>query len=382
MTGTFRYAYTFTTANGETTIDTSIASNDISATANTQISLSNIATSANPAVTARNIYRCTGSNCTSWAYLASLGTTGTTYTDTNSITPSGSPPGSNTARTNLNQASVAFSTVTGATSYKIYRSTSSGAEGLIASGVSSSPYTDTGSAATTSAPNGSARIGVGTASPTANLDVRGTGLFKTINDSTTALQVQDASANVVLNVDTVNQRVGIGNSAPTRTLDVTGTFGGNTVVDSRPTETAGATYAVSTRALGYYFSANSGTTNSSFRTVFNITGLPDVEGTMAYIYTESIKGTTGGSQTHTVAVKINNSANDINTIAPATGTGAGTAHEHYIVMYINGGWKISGIGPNSQTNNTFDTADIAEWIHYTGTEPQAGEVLTVGDTGV
>ncbi len=49
--------------------------------------------------------------------------------------------------------------------------------------------------------------------------------------------------------------------------------------------------------------------------------------------------------------------------------------ENYIIMRVNGLWRIMGYnGLNS------DTADLAEWIPYTGTEPSSGQVLTVGDS--
>lgn len=72
----------------------------------------------------------------------------------------------------------------------------------------------------------------------------------------------------------------------------------------------------------------------------------------------------------------------MSTIATANGTAADTQLENYIIMYVNGAWRISGYGPTAATNTTVDTADLAEWITYTGDKPQLGEVLTVGDQAV
>jgi hypothetical protein len=48
------------------------------------------------------------------------------------------------------------------------------------------------------------RLGIGTASPTTTLDVRGNALFKNSTNSTTAFQVQKVDSSVLLNVDTTN----------------------------------------------------------------------------------------------------------------------------------------------------------------------------------
>lgn len=174
--------------------------------------------------------------------------------------------------------------------------------------------------------------------------------------------------------------VGIGTTAPTRTFDVVGDHGGNLVTDSRATETAAATYTVSTKALAYYLSSNSTTTDTSFTTTFNITGLLSTEGSYAFIYSKAEKDITTGSQTHTTEVQINGT--QVSTIATTTGTAADTKLENYIIMYVNGAWRISGYGPTAATNTTVDAADLAEWIAYTGDKPQPGEVLTTGDAPV
>src|SRR5882762_9390028 len=91
--------------------------------------------------------------------------------------------------------SVSWAAVTGATSYRIYRGIISGYQSAYQTSASS-PFTDTGASGTggfTPTASSVDRLGIGTASPTANLDVRGTVLFKSAVDNTNALQVQNAA---------------------------------------------------------------------------------------------------------------------------------------------------------------------------------------------
>ena len=57
-----------------------------------------------------------------------------------------------------------------------------------------------------------------------------TGAIKPSANSTTALQLQNASGSSVLNVDTTNGRVGIGTTAPANSLDVNGYIGMTRIV--------------------------------------------------------------------------------------------------------------------------------------------------------
>ena len=204
VTGTYTYRVTFVTANGETTVGTT--SSAVSPSAQ-QVNLTAIPTGAT-GTTGRNVYRCdnTGANCLRMSAGTTLANnTTTTLTDnTASYTGNPAPPGASTATTSTNNATVSWTAVTGATSYRIYRGTSAGGESAYQTSASS-PFTDTGAAGTAaSVPTRSmvAQLGIGTSSPSANLDVEGTALFKIGQDSTTAFQVQNAAGANVINVDT------------------------------------------------------------------------------------------------------------------------------------------------------------------------------------
>ena len=74
-----------------------------------------------------------------------------------------------------------------------------------------------------------AAVGIGTATPGANLEDAGSALFDAPTDTTNAFQIQNSAGSDILDVDTTNQRIGIGTSAPTQTLEVAG---GNVQVDA------------------------------------------------------------------------------------------------------------------------------------------------------
>ncbi|MBI2097622.1 MAG: hypothetical protein HYT46_01665 [Candidatus Vogelbacteria bacterium] len=164
--------------------------------------------------------------------------------------------------------------------------------------------------------------------------------------------------------------VGIATTSPLRTFDVVGTWGGNTVVDAG---TYGTTQTVtkSTKALIYHLTNNINTDPGTSRTItYNITGLPNVEGTFAYIYTFAQKDATTAAITSTVTIQINGT--QVSTVATAnTASAAGPVYESYTIVYSNGAWHVIG------TPGTSDLADLAEWIEYEGEPPAAGELLSL-----
>jgi hypothetical protein len=205
-----------------------------------------------------------------------------------------------------------------------------------------------------------------------DVGISGKTLLANASNSSAAFQVQNANGTSLFNIDSTNSA-----------LTFSGSLGGNAVVDNQ-TSTTNATITESTRALAYHLTNTTGTTSSVTPTVtFNITGLPNTDGTVAYIVSQAIKGASASAATSTVAIQINGVA--ISTVTTGSLTSAATINENYTVMRTNGAWHIVGYGPSASggaAGGTFDTADLAEWIPYTGAEPQPGEVLSVGDASV
>ncbi|MDB5176262.1 MAG: hypothetical protein JWM81_1120 [Candidatus Saccharibacteria bacterium] len=151
--------------------------------------------------------------------------------------------------------------------------------------------------------------------------------------------------------------------------------------DINATETATTTYTEATPALAYYLSSNSGTTNAAITTTFNITGLPATDGTFAFITGNSAKGVTGTARIHTVIIQI--AGTTVSTITNASSTTAATNTRSFTVARMNGVWQVVGSGlaaTPATASSTVNTADFAEWVHYSGSyQPQPGDVLSVGD---
>lgn len=207
--GNYQYEVTFVTANGETTGGT--AASITTTSGNQAVNLTAIPTGPT-GTTSRKIYR-TAVGGSTYGLLTTLGdNTTTTYGDTTADGSLGAAiPVSNTATTNTNNASLTWTAVVGATSYHIYRGTTAGRESVYFSSATNS-YTDTGAAGTTGSivtSDSTARVGIGTSSPTANLTVVGTTVLQTPVNSTTAFQIQNASGNALFNADTSNMRLGV-----------------------------------------------------------------------------------------------------------------------------------------------------------------------------
>jgi hypothetical protein len=222
--GLHRYKVTFVTANGETTGGTASSQVNVTTGGTQTVPLTAIPVGAT-GTTARKIYRTVTGDTGSYLLVGTIAdNTTTTYNDTTADASLGvAAPISNTATTNTNNTTVSWTGVTGATGYRIYRGTSSGGESAYQTSTTS-PFTDTGAAGTAAnAPTRSsvAQVGIGTNTPSANLDVRGTALFKNAADSTAAFQIQNAAGTSNLFVaDTSNSRIGIGTSAPTDLFSV------------------------------------------------------------------------------------------------------------------------------------------------------------------
>ncbi|HSX29098.1 MAG TPA: hypothetical protein VLE73_00900, partial [Candidatus Saccharimonadales bacterium] len=211
-----------------------------------------------------------------------------------------------------------------------------------------------------------------------NLNVTGSTTFKdgislmgvlSLNgstNSTAAFAIQNAAASTIFSVDTANS-----------IIKVNGAWQGNT--STTTTSDSAVTSTITTPALAYYVSSTdtTGVCGTGASKTFNITGIPNTEGTFAYIVSKAIDG---GCATGTLTVTVQINGGTVSTVSNAD-TG-GTVSESYTVAYINGTWRIVGYGPGAAGNTTVDTADLAEWIHFTGAQPTPGELLTIGDSDV
>lgn len=243
--GAYLYKLTVVTPNGETTVGSESAA--ITTTAGNQevtLTIPAVPTGAS----GYKVYRtAVGGSTGTEALVTAGGCSGTISASscTDSATDlqlSGAQPASNTATTNLNKAVVSWLPVTGATSYRVYRGTASGAESSYQT-VTAPVFTDIGTAGTAGTVTNRStvdQIGIGTTAPAANLDVEGTALFRPVVDNSAAFQVQNSSSVSLLTVNTVSGLVQIGSSTTdaTATLLVLDSYNGST----DPTCTNGAIY--------------------------------------------------------------------------------------------------------------------------------------------
>ncbi|MEK7594899.1 MAG: hypothetical protein AAB436_04660, partial [Patescibacteria group bacterium] len=161
-------------------------------------------------------------------------------------------------------------------------------------------------------------------------------------------------------------------------VSVGGTFTGNT--STTTTSNSTTTSTITSKNLMYYVQSTdtTGDCNTADK-IFNITGLTNAEGSLAYIVS---KATDGGCTSNSVDVTTQINGTTIGTVTAAN-TVNGTVTENYTVAYINAGWRIVGLNSGTaQGANGSDTADYAEWIHYAGnTAPEAGDLLVVDGSG-
>lgn len=145
-TGTYFYKVTALNANGET-----VASTEISRAVTGPTGRVDLTWSAVPGASSYRIYRGTATNAENVFYSSATNS----FSDTNAASSAGAPPGANTAQNG--HVALAWAAVTGATGYKIYRSTAPGNEVLIRTLGAVTTYDDLGTDA------------LGTAMPPTNL---------------------------------------------------------------------------------------------------------------------------------------------------------------------------------------------------------------------
>ena len=184
-----------------------------------------------------------------------------------------------------------------------------------------------------------------------------------------ALQVQNEAGTSILNDDTT-----------TGALTIAGGLTGGEYNSGLISDPNGLNYTIGTDALVYNLATTSGTTATTATSVFNVTGLPAVDGTVAYFSVTAAK--TSSTAVHTVDLEINGGSVISGPATTSTNSAQSVTHS-FTLARINGVWAVVGSGLSAavgSTTSTANTADYAEWIDYSGdVAPQPGDVLTVGD---
>ena len=178
----------------------------------------------------------------------------------------------------------------------------------------------------------------------------------------------NSTKNIILNT---SGNVGLKNTNPQRTFDVNGNWGGNVdyVTDGANTQTINR----STKALIYDLEKNTGSADNSTTTTYNIVGLPNVDGTIGYIYAKVQKDTTPNPQTQTITLQINGT--HISTISTDGNATPDTRIKHFTITRSNNAWHLVGEA------GTSDTADLAEWTNFTGSKPRQGDLVSISENG-
>jgi hypothetical protein len=163
--------------------------------------------------------------------VSAVGPTGNeTLTSTDGQTTNG-----NATLTGAHGSKITWSPVSGAVSYKVYRTSSNGSPattGLIGTTTVAEFY-DGGLAASGSVP---------TANSTGGLTVNGNGLFKSITNNATAFQVQNAAGNNYIQVDTSGATLSLGNTGIASTIQIGNTAGAvSQTINIGNSSTAGST---------------------------------------------------------------------------------------------------------------------------------------------
>ena len=195
--------------------------------------------------------------------------------------------------------------------------------------------------------------------------------------STTGSYTQTGtSANTFTGASTFSA-AGIGLTV-TNNLTVGGGFILGNYNDILTAQTATTTYNLTTNAGSYYLSSTC--TSPNISTTFNLSNVQGIDGEFLVITGENINSTSGGSNTTSTIIQI--AGTTVATISSGKGV---TNSRSFIVTRQNGVYHVVGegaVGTISNTSSTTNTADYAEWIDYTGNQPQPGEILVAGPTPV
>jgi parallel beta-helix repeat protein len=379
--GLYYYEVSYVTANGETA-DTSTVFTATTTAGNQAVNLTSIPVSANSGVIARKVYRTVVGAGGARKLLTTINdNTTTVYADT---TPDGSlgaaMPSTNTATTNINQLTVNFLSVPGATSYRVYRGTSAGAENTYFT-TASPPYTDTGSAGTAgavAAVDTTTRVGIGVTNPTATLSVSGNALIQSGTNSTTAVQIQNSAGNNLLTADTTNMRLAVNATyaamtTPTGLAAAVATAGGSltatttyfykvTAIDSAGGETAAST------------EVSRATTGTNMTIPLTWTAVTGASGYKVY------RATTTGTEVYVTTV-LKNAYTDDGTILIGAASAPGTTTAYVSTNVSNNSLQLTVGGNGTPTGQLYVGGSFGSNTTSSLAIPAAPTITAQGVTG-
>jgi hypothetical protein len=125
-------------------------------------------------------------------------------------------------------------------------------------------------------------------------------------------------------------------------IDIAGLLTLGVLQRAKDTVSGAQTFTIATRANVYSFHADSGTTNSSFTTSYNLTGISGALGNLLIAALKVEKGVTSGSQNHIIDLKINGThIYSLGVSSAAAATSAAVA----LIAYnpANGLWSSVGL---------------------------------------
>ena len=161
-----------------------------------------------------------------------------------------------------------------------------------------------------------------------------------------------------------------------RDIDVVGSWGGNAYSETNTFSGTPAVDTITAEALAYELNAPC-TANSTGAYVYDITGLPNTDGTVAHIFTHTFVSDTADIGTETCAVTVRVNGDDVNTnnvAADGVTTTSQNGYESFTAVRISGNWRAIGIdSPNPESTGT----DLAEWTRYSGDLPQPGDLVSI-----
>ncbi len=194
---------------------------------------------------------------------------------------------------------------------------------------------------------------------THNLNLLNNGQLN-INTSVGGIATLNTALTIAAGNNTTAGNIGINNVSPSRQLDASGSWGGN-VTSTQDTTASNHTDTVSSSSLVYFVNYTLSSPGGSFTTTFNITGLPQVEGSFFMV---RVRANTNNTQTATASLQANGQS-----LGSATGSN-GASNKDGLYAYIGSQWNL--IASNDSNNQN---VDLAELFPYGAKRPIPGELL-------